>query len=300
MVEIAFSDKYIIQLPDGHRFPISKYELVKEQLVYQGIAGEDQFFDPGLVEEEIILQTHDSGYWERVRELKLSAKEVRRIGLPLNEISVKRSRNSTAGTLKAAEKALDAGAGLNLSGGTHHAYRNRGEGFSVINDIAVAANYLLSRRRIRKALIVDLDVHQGNGSAVIFQNEPCVFTFSMHGAQNYPHKKEKSDLDIDLPTGTDDSSYLKTLAEVLPALIVQVQPDIIFYQSGVDVLATDRLGKLSLTKEGCKERDFLVLDACRKNQIPVVVVMGGGYSHKLSDIVNAHVATYQMALEMFG
>ncbi len=186
---------------------------------------------------------------------------------------------------------------MNVAGGTHHAYPDRGEGFSMLNDIAIAAAYLLVRHLIKKILIVDLDVHQGNGNAYIFAQNPSVFTFSMHGQDNYPLKKEKSDLDIALPTGTPDEVYLKLLAEHLPRLINHHKPDLIFYQAGVDVLATDKLGKLSLTKQGCQQRDTLVFEHGRRHQIPVVITMGGGYSERMADIVDAHCNTFQAALQ---
>lgn len=229
--------------------------------------------------------------------MSLDPRKVRRIGLPLTPVSVNRARSSVAGTLQAAIAAIETGVSMNVAGGTHHAYPDRGEGFSMLNDIAIAAAYLLVRHLIKKILIVDLDVHQGNGNAYIFAQNPSVFTFSMHGQDNYPLKKEKSDLDIALPTGTPDEVYLKLLAEHLPRLINHHKPDLIFYQAGVDVLATDKLGKLSLTKQGCQQRDTLVFEHGRRHQIPVVITMGGGYSERMADIVDAHCNTFQAALQ---
>ncbi len=203
------------------------------------------------------------------------------------------------GTLQAALFALEHGVAMNVAGGTHHAFTDRGEGFCLLNDQAIAANYLLRHRGLRQVLIVDLDVHQGNGTAQIFRPEPRVFTFSMHGGNNYPLHKETSDLDVPLPDGITDQAYLAKLRELLPALLDRVEPDFVFFQSGVDVLHTDKLGKLGLTLAGCKERDRLVLAACRQHRIPVAVCMGGGYSARLSDIVAAHANTFRLAQELF-
>ncbi len=299
MIPIAFSDKYLYRLPENHRFPIHKYELVKEQLEYEGLASPEQFFDPGLCEDAIVTLTHEKDYYHRVVNLALSPQEIKKIGLPIIPISVKRARNSVAGTVQAAVLAMEKGIGMNTGGGTHHAFHNRGEGFCVFNDIAVAANYLLNIDKVRGVLIVDLDVHQGNGTAQIFANDKRVFTFSMHGQHNYPLKKEKSDLDIDLPNGTDDNTYLETLSETLPKLIHHHRPDLVFYQAGVDVLATDKLGKLALTKAGCKTRDEMVLTQCYQHQIPIVVTLGGGYSARIADIVDAHCNTFRVAMGMF-
>jgi acetoin utilization deacetylase AcuC-like enzyme len=298
-IRIFYSEKYHYPLPEHHRFPIDKYVLTKEQLLYQGIIAEDQLFDPGLVDEESILLVHTNEYWQQIRTLSLPPRMVRRIGLPNTEISVNRARNSVAGTLAAARAALQQGIGMNLAGGTHHAYPDRGEGFSTLNDIAIASKRLLRDGLVRKVLIVDLDVHQGNGNASIFADDPRVFTFSMHGKDNYPLKKEKSDLDIALPTATGDEEYLKILEDTLPTLLEQ-QPDLVFFQSGVDVLETDKLGKLSLTKDGCLQRDRIVLRSCTRYGVPVATCMGGGYSARMADIVDAHCNTFVAANEFFG
>ena len=299
-LSIFFSDQYLYTLPDHHRFPIDKYILVKEQLVYQGIIQQTQLTDPGLCHEDDILRVHTSEYWQAVKTQSLPPRMVRRIGLPNTEFSVKRARSSVAGTIAAAESALQTGLGINLAGGTHHAYPDRGEGFSTLNDIAIASRRLLKRKLVDRILIVDLDVHQGNGNAFIFQNDPAVFTFSMHGKANYPLKKEQSDWDIGLPTGTEDKEYLALLEQALPKLIKQQQPQMVFYQSGVDVLATDKLGKLALSKEGCRRRDELVFEHCSLQRIPVVTTMGGGYSKRMADIVNAHCNTIQVGLSILA
>ncbi|CAN5363990.1 histone deacetylase [soil metagenome] len=300
MIKIAFSDKYLYQLPEGHRFPISKYELLKDQLLYEGTISEDQLFDPGLCAEEAIVQVHSKKYFNDLLNQNLSLKEVRRIGLPINSVSVNRARNTSAGTLEASVNALKVGIGLNIGGGTHHAYETHGEGFCILNDIAIAAKFLLDHNLASKILIVDLDVHQGNGTAVIFAEDQRVFTFSMHGQDNYPLKKEKSDLDIPLANKTGDELYLKLLKENLNKVIDSFYPDIVFYQAGVDVLEADMLGKLALTKSGCQKRDELLIEACYLKQIPLVVTMGGGYSARVSDIVDAHANTFRKTLEIFG
>ncbi|RPD47919.1 histone deacetylase [Hymenobacter sediminis] len=297
---LATSDRYSIQLPAGHRFPIAKYALIREQLLWQGIAPPEDFYDPGFCAEEDILRVHSEDYWHRVRDLHLTPAEVRRLGLPQSPELVRRSLSSSAGTVQSARKALEHGIGLSLAGGTHHAFRDRGEGFCVLNDIAIAAAHLLHHKLARQVLVVDLDVHQGDGTASIFQHEPRVFTFSMHAGANYPLRKEQSDLDIALDLGTDDATYLQILEETLPPLLAQTRPDFIFFQAGVDVLATDKLGKLALTQAGCRRRDEYVLRLCQQHQLPVAVSMGGGYSEQLRDIVDAHCNTFRVAYEVFG
>ncbi len=299
MLKIAFSPIYKYQVPAGHRFPMEKYELIPEQLIYEGTIKEENFFHPDALTEEEILWTHDTEYWEKLKTQTLSKKEIRAIGFPMSEALVTRGRHIANGTVECALYAQKYGVSMNIAGGTHHSFTYKGEGFCVLNDIAIASNYLLRKGLAQKILVVDLDVHQGNGTAQIFENEPLVFTFSMHGAKNYPGRKEKSDLDIGLPDKTEDADYLRILAETLPRLIDQEKPDMIFYLSGVDVLATDKLGRLSMSRAGCKERDRFVLDICQKNKIPVAISMGGGYSEKLSDIIEAHSNTFRLAQEIY-
>ena len=296
---LATSDHYTLTLPEGHRFPIAKYGLIKEQLLWQGIATPEDFYEPGLCAEEDVLRVHTADYWHRVRDLRLSPAEVRRLGLPQSPQLVRRSLSSSAGTLQSARRALADGIGLNLAGGTHHAFADRGEGFCVLNDQAIAAAHLLAHGLARQVLIVDLDVHQGDGTARIFRDEPRVFTFSMHAGANYPLRKEQSDLDVALDLGTGDAAYLRILADTLPPLLDRVQPDFIFYLAGVDVLATDKLGKLALTPTGCRQRDEFVLGQCRARRLPVAVSMGGGYSERLADIVDAHCNTFRAAFELW-
>lgn len=299
MLKIAWNSAYAHPLPPNHRFPMDKYELLPEQLLYEGTVTKANFFSPDPLPEESILATHDPTYWHRLRHLQLSPAEIRKTGFPLSASLVDREVIIMNGTLQAALFALEHGVAMNIAGGTHHAFTDRGEGFCLLNDQAIAATFLLRHRHLQKILIVDLDVHQGNGTAQIFRHEPRVFTFSMHGGNNYPLHKEKSDLDVPLPDGITDREYLGKLRELLPALLDQVEPEFVFFQSGVDVLATDKLGKLGLTVAGCKERDRLVLAACRQHRIPVVASMGGGYSERLSDIVEAHANTFRLAQELF-
>jgi acetoin utilization deacetylase AcuC-like enzyme len=299
MFKIAYSPLYHHPLPLGHRFPMEKYTLLPEQLIYEGTVTEQNFFTPQKAQEDIILLTHQFEYWQKLKNQTLNSSEIRKTGFPLSESLVLREQIINQGTIDCTLYALQFGVSMNIAGGTHHAFADRGEGFCLLNDIAMAANYLLHKKGIQKILVVDLDVHQGNGTAKLFENEPRVFTFSMHGERNYPMQKEKSDLDIGLKDGTDDQTYLKILQNTLPKLVDEVQPQFIFFLSGVDVLATDKLGKLGLTIQGCKERDKIVLNLCHQNNIPVVASMGGGYSEKLSIIVDAHANTFRLAQEIF-
>jgi len=296
---IAYDPIYAHPLPEGHRFPMLKYELMPGQLLHEGIIGPENLFQPDELDDETILLTHDFTYYSELSNLTLSLKEQRRIGFPLTQRLVERERKIAKGTINGCRYAKQFGVAFNVAGGTHHAGTNWGEGFCMLNDQAIAANWLLKNKLVSSILIIDLDVHQGNGTAQIFENEPRVFTFSMHGANNFPYRKEKSDLDIPLPDGTTGDEFLKILADTLPQLIAQQKPDFIFYLSGVDVLATDKLGKLALTIDECKRRDEIVFEACIKHQIPVQVSMGGGYSPNIKDIVDAHCNTFRVANELF-
>jgi acetoin utilization deacetylase AcuC-like enzyme len=299
MLKIAWSSIYAHPLPEHHRFPMIKYELLPEQLLYEGTVSEGNFFTPAPIQESTILNTHEETYWNRLKNLALDKAEIRRTGFPLSSLLVERETTIMQGTVQAALYALQYGIAMNIAGGTHHAFSGRGEGFCLLNDIAIAANYLLEKQLCKQVLVVDLDVHQGNGTARIFQDQPAVFTFSMHGEKNYPLHKEQSDLDISLPDGTDDGAYLRLLRTHLPPLFDQVQPDFVFYQSGVDVLASDQLGRLGLSIEGCKQRDAFILKCCKDYEVPLAASMGGGYSAKIAHIVEAHANTYRLAQEMF-
>ena len=299
MLQIAFSPIYEYPLPKGHRFPMDKYSLIPQQLIYEGTVQDKQFFHPDPISEEIILLTHSAKYWEDLKNQTLSEKEIRAIGFPMTPLLVERGRHIAAGTLQCVEYAVKHGISMNAAGGTHHAFKEKGEGFCVFNDIAIAANHLIHSNKFNNILIVDLDVHQGNGSASIFNGQGQVFTFSMHGAKNYPFRKEASHLDIGLPDGTEDEAYLKILFNILPRVIDQHRPELIFYQAGVDILTTDRLGRLSVSREGCRKRDKYVMEICKKNKIPLVVTMGGGYSPQLSHIIEAHANTFRTATEVY-
>ncbi|MGF1533443.1 MAG: histone deacetylase [Bernardetiaceae bacterium] len=299
MLKIAFSPIYILPLPEKHRFPMQKYGLLPEQLRYEGTAQAENFFCPEPLSSEVILQTHAPAYWDKLQHQRLSKIEERRMGFPLTHTLIQREITILDGTLQSALFALEYGVAFNIAGGTHHAYADRGEGFCVLNDIAVAANYLRFELGIRRVLVLDLDVHQGNGTAKIFENVPEVFTFSMHGERNFPIPKEQSDWDIGLPDQTEDADYLRLLDEALEELSVALRPEFVFFQAGVDVLATDKLGKLALSLWGCRERDLRVFRWCKRHGFPVAVSMGGGYSARIADIVEAHANTYRVARELY-
>jgi len=296
---IAYHPLFKLPLPEGHRFPMAKYELLPEQLCYEGTAQISQFFAPEPVSLDVVLAVHEADYVRRLMGLNLNKQEIRKIGFPLSAELVERELRIAQGTITACEHALQDGIAFNIAGGTHHAFPGSGEGFCLLNDQAIAARWLLDRQLAEKILIIDLDVHQGNGTAAIFSSEPRVFTLSLHGKENYPLHKEQSDLDVSLDSGTSDKAYLQILSETLEALIPQFKPDFLFFQAGVDVLATDKLGKLKLSREGCKGRDRIVLEMACKLGLPIVICMGGGYSEKLSDIIEAHANTYRLAREIY-
>ncbi len=299
MFKIAWSPIYHHPLPDGHKFPMEKYSLLPEQLLYEGTVSEASFFAPDPVSEEDLLRVHDQEYWNRLLNLQLTPSEQRRSGFPHSAQLIERERRIMQGTLQAALFSLKYGASANIAGGTHHAYTNRAEGFCLLNDIAIAARYLLHHQLAKRVLVVDLDVHQGNGTAEIFREDSAVFTFSMHGRDNYPLHKEKSDLDVELPKGTTDEIYLKLLRQHLPRIVDTFEPDFVFYQCGVDVLGSDKLGHLGLTIQGCRDRDREVISACHKNGLPLAVSMGGGYSKRIADIIEAHANTYRLIAEEY-
>ncbi|WP_316849134.1 histone deacetylase family protein [Pedobacter agri] len=299
MIKIAWHPLYAHPLPEGHRFPMLKYELIPGQLLHEGTIDQNNLFSPNLVDEDIILLTHDVNYWRQLRELTLPPKEQRRIGFPLNAQLVERELRITQGTIDGTGFAIKNGIAFNAAGGTHHSGSNWGEGFCLLNDQAISANYLINKNLVDRILIVDLDVHQGNGTAEIFRNEPRVFTFSMHGDKNFPFRKEISDLDVALEDHIGDDEYLSLLEVNLKQAFEKSNPEFVFYLAGVDVLSTDKLGKLSLTKAACKERDRMVLQACKSKGVPLQVSMGGGYSADIKDIVDAHCNTYRLAFDLF-
>ncbi len=299
MLKIAYHPIYKHPLPDGHRFPMEKYDLLPRQLLYEGSCTEANFFAPNMAHENNILAVHTKEYVHQLNELSIERRAARKIGFPLSKELVEREYRIAQGTIEGCNFALKNGVAMNIAGGTHHAYSNHGEAFCMLNDQAIGARYLQSEKLAGKILIVDLDVHQGNGTAEIFSNDPSVFTFSMHGAGNYPFRKEKSDLDIALEDGTGDEIYLDTLKKTLPQLISTEKPDFIFYLSGVDIVSTDKLGRLGCTVKGCKERDRYVLQMCKDQQIPVQVSMGGGYSPDIKIIVDSHANTFRLAQEIY-
>ena len=299
MIKIAFDRIYAHPLPEGHRFPMLKYELIPEQLLHEGSITAENLFIPQPCTEETVLLTHDKQYLDKLLQQTLSAAEQRRIGFPQSEALTKRELIITQGTIDCCYDAMQYGVALNVAGGTHHAFANRGEGFCLLNDMAIAANFLIQQKDAKQILVIDLDVHQGNGTAKLFENNPAVFTFSMHGDHNYPFHKEKSDLDIPLQDGTDTETYLQILYETLPALIQKVKPDFAFYLSGVDILGTDKFGKLNVSMEGCRLRDAFVFSLLQMNRIPVTVAMGGGYSTDIKIITEAHCNTFREAIKIF-
>ena len=299
LLKIAYDPIYAHPLPAGHRFPMLKYELIPEQLLYEGSITSQNLFAPAVCPDEIVLWTHDADYLDRLHQQTLSAKEQRHIGFPQSPALTQRELVIAQGTIDCCHYAMENGVAMNVAGGTHHAFAERGEGFCLLNDFAIAANYLLHKKLANNILIIDLDVHQGNGTARLFEKEPRVFTFSMHGDHNYPFHKEKSDLDIALKDGTNDAMYLPLLENTLQTLISQLKPDFAFFLSGVDILETDKFGKLKVTMQGCKKRDEMVFAQLKRHHIPCAVSMGGGYSPDVKTIVEAHCNTFRTALDMY-
>ncbi|KAA0992599.1 histone deacetylase family protein [Dyadobacter aurulentus] len=300
MFPIAYNPIYKYPVPEGHRFPMDKYELLPLQLLREGFVEQSDFFDPEPIAMQPVYAVHGKEYIDRFVRCKLSKQEMRRIGFEQSPLLVERELRITNGTVEGALKAFETGIAFNIAGGTHHAGRDQGEGFCMINDHAVAAQYLLDHGKAKQILIIDLDVHQGNGTANIFQDQPEVFTFSMHGKNNYPFRKEKSDLDLPLQDRIEDAEYLQILANTLPGLVERVKPDFIFYQAGVDILQTDKIGRMSCTARGCQLRDEMVLQLAASRGIPVQCSMGGGYSPQLKTIIEAHTNTFRVAAKLFS
>lgn len=299
MTKIFCNDDYHLNLPPNHRFPMEKYKLIEEQLIFEGSYSSDQFIAPNPATFEQLSRVHDKSYIEKLENGQLTKHEIRRSGFPFGQELVIREKMITGGTIDATQAAIENGIAFNLAGGTHHAYPDHAEGFCIFNDIAVAATNYLIRNPLHRILIIDLDVHQGNGTAYIFKNEVRVFTFSMHGAKNYPMHKEKSDLDIELQDEITDEQYLNLVRTNVKQLIESVKPDFVYFLSGVDILVNDTLGKVNISMSACRERDIIVLEALHKNEIPVAVSMGGGYANRIRDIVEAHCNTYRVATHIF-
>jgi acetoin utilization deacetylase AcuC-like enzyme len=300
MLYIAFDPVYVHPLPDGHRFPMLKYELIPGQLLYEGTITDASLHSPRPCPLEVVALTHSEEYIGKLIHQLLSPKEQRQIGFPQSASLTERELVITQGTIDCSLHALKHGVALNVAGGTHHAFADHGEGFCLLNDFAVAANYLLAEKLVKKILIVDLDVHQGNGTAKLFESNSDVFTFSMHGKNNYPFHKEKSDLDVELPDGIMDDDYLDLLYKHLPILLDNVKPDIVYYLSGVDILSSDKFGKLKVSIQACRERDRYVLATMHNRKIPISIAMGGGYSADVKIIVEAHCNTFRLAKEIYG
>lgn len=299
MLKVAYSKIYNHPLPENHRFPMEKYDLIPKKLIAEKTFSKNNFFEPGILNKEDVLLTHTNDYYNKLVSQSLSKKEIRPIGFPLSKLLIEREKKIAQGTIECVSFSIKNGISMNIAGGTHHAFADKGEGFCMLNDQAIAANYLLYNDLAKKILIIDLDVHQGNGTASIFKNDMNVFTLSFHGKKNYPFKKEKSDLDIEFDDGTEDIEYLTKLEDVIPNIIKILNPDFIFYLSGVDILKTDKLGRLSLSIEGCKKRDSIILNLCKSFNIPLQISMGGGYSKNIEDIINAHCNTFRLAKEIY-
>ena len=295
---IAFHPMYIHPLPENHRFLMEKYDLLPKQLLHEGTAREADFFEPGILSIEHILAVHTEDYWRDLSGLTISQREQRVSGFVHSKELIDRESCIMEGTVRAAEMAITKKIGFNIAGGTHHAFADRGEGFCLLNDQVIAAHYLLNSHGMNKILIIDLDVHQGNGTAALAHGDERIFTCSMHGRNNYPLQKEQSDLDVELEDGIQDKEYLALLAKNLDEILNKIQPDFVFYQCGVDILASDKLGKLAVTMSGCRERDRFVFDRIRQIDVPVVCTMGGGYSPQIKDIVEAHAQTFRAGIDL--
>jgi acetoin utilization deacetylase AcuC-like enzyme len=294
-----YSDHYVIDLPANHRFPIQKYRRIRERLLSEGTLRADELLEPTLADPRDICRVHTEDYWEQLHRGTLPAAAIRRLGLPWSESLVRRSRASAQGTLSAARIAMREAVAANLAGGTHHAFPDRGEGYCVLNDIAIAIRTLQHDAWVQRMAVVDCDVHQGNGTAAIFANEPDVFTFSIHGDHNYPFRKVPGTLDIALPDGTGDDDYLRALKPAVSRLLAEFRPGLVFYLAGADPHEGDRLGRLRLTHRGLRRRDELVLRACRDAAVPVAITLGGGYGRDLDDTVEAHCNTIRAARALF-
>jgi acetoin utilization deacetylase AcuC-like enzyme len=292
------SDHFPIDLPPRHAFPAEKYAPLRERLVESGVVEREHVHRSQPAPVSWLASIHTREYLERVLSGGLSPSEQQRLGLPWSEALVLRARAAVFGTVMAAHAALEHGVAGNLAGGSHHAFRDRGEGYCLLNDIAIAVAMLIAERHIARPLVIDLDVHQGNGTAAIFADDPHVFTFSLHGARNYPLRKERSSLDVELPDRCDDERYLRALDEHLPALD-RHQADCVFYQAGVDALAEDRFGRLALTRDGLRARDERVFDWCAARGLPLVITLGGGYARPIEGSIAAHAQVFACARRGF-
>jgi acetoin utilization deacetylase AcuC-like enzyme len=289
------SSRYVFPLPEGHRFPVAKYAMLRDAVVAQGIVRADRVLDPPRVSDDALLLVHTPDYLRRFREGSLDAAELRRLGFPWSPGLVERSYRAVGGTVAATRHALEHGIAMNLAGGTHHAFPDHGEGFCVFNDVAVAIRLLRRDGLVRRVAVVDLDVHQGNGTHAIFAGDADVYTFSMHGGKNYPFHKVAGTLDLELADGTGDDAYLALLRGALPRVLAASSPDLVVYIAGADPHEGDQLGRLALTMDGLARRDAFVLDSCREVGIPVAITIGGGYGRRIEDTVAVHAQTVRIA-----
>ncbi|WP_166826593.1 histone deacetylase family protein [Thalassoroseus pseudoceratinae] len=296
-MQLFYTDHFVLPLPTTHRFPMLKYSRLRERVSTADLVGTDNLRVPDAATNEQLMLAHQPDYIRRVADGELTRQEVKRIGFPWSRGLVERSRRSVGGTISACQSALECGVGGNLAGGTHHAFADRGEGYCVFNDAVVAARVLQSTGHARRIAIIDCDVHQGNGSAAMTVGDPTIFTFSIHGEKNWPHRKEQSDLDVGLPDGTEDEAYLVALRAGIDQTLTQAEPELVIYVAGADPYHADTLGRLRLSKSGLAQRDRLVIESCRERGIPVAVCMAGGYSPNIEDIVDIHFQTLRTLRE---
>ncbi len=292
---LHYCDHYAIALPEGHKFPMEKYRLVRDRLAPSGCF---RFECAPFATEQQLLRVHARDYVRAFLDGSLSSQAIRRIGFPWSDSLVERTLASVGGAVAAAEDAFTQGFGGNLAGGTHHAFVGEGSGFCVFNDIAVAIEHLKVTRGLQRVAVVDLDVHQGDGTAAIYEDDPSVLTFSMHGAHNFPFRKQRSKIDVALPNGTEDEAFLEALAATMPQ-VLDFEPELVFFQAGVDGLREDKLGKLALTPAGLQLRNRFVLETCRDHDLPVAICMGGGYSLPIIHSVEAHAQVFLDAAAVF-
>jgi acetoin utilization deacetylase AcuC-like enzyme len=299
-MKIFKTDHFLLPLPEGHRFPVTKYALLRQRVEAAGLEPPEDLIDAPVASDEEIVRAHTAEYLRRVQNGELTEKELRRIGFPWSPQMVERSRRSSGATVAAARAALIDGLGVNLAGGTHHAFPDRGEGYCVFNDAAIAARTVQAEGLAQRVVIIDCDVHQGNGTAKIFERDPSVFTFSIHGAKNFPFHKEISDLDVALIDDADDATYLAALRDALPVVLDRAQADLAIYLAGADPYFDDSFGRMKLTKAGLLERDRFVLESCRAVGLPVAITMAGGYAKRVEDTADIHFQTVKLAATLAG
>lgn len=295
-MKLFYTDRFVLPLPEGHTFPMAKYRLLRERVLHSGLVDTGELVEPPAADDAQLGRAHDAEYVRRMSAGEVPDADLRRVGFPWSAALVERSRRSSGATVEACRAALADGVGVNLAGGTHHAFRDHGEGYCLFNDTVVAARQLQADGRVRRVLVVDLDVHQGNGTAAICRGDDSIYTFSAHGAKNYPWRKERGDLDVELPDGTGDRLYLDAVEPALRRAVDESRPDLAVYLAGADPFAGDRLGRLALTKDGLAERDRLVFDVLGAAGVPVAVTMAGGYAKEVADTVDIHWGTVRRAI----